>query len=861
MGEVYRALDTRLKRQVAIKVLPSAVAADAERLARFQREAEVLASLNHPHIAAVYGLEDLPAGKALVMELVEGQTLADRIARAPVPIDEALAIAGQIAEALEAAHEQGIVHRDLKPANINVREDGTVKVLDFGLAKLADPGASREGDPDAVADDHVGRDDRHRHHPRHRRLHVARAGARPRRRQAHRRVGVRRGALRDARAPPRVRRRERHRHDCRRREVDAGVVGASTRRSAARRDARPTLPGEGSEAADRRHGGRPFPPDARRRSRRAAFAGRIVAPRASLWRRLLPVAVAAASGWVAIGWFVPRRSTSATAPIARLQMSLSPAVALASDPYSVRPGRTAFAISPDGQTVVIAATRDDVKQLWVRSLNGTAATPLAGTEDASGPFFSPDGTAIGFWVGRTLKRVPASGGPPVTIAEVGSLGREAATWSTDGHIYVQTNDDGGRIARVPAAGGTLTDVVVRDKAKAERLLLPHVLPDGKRLLLTMMKSDEDWETAAVVIRSLDGGDERVLIPNGTDARYIPTGHILYMKTGTLMAVPFDLGSGQVTGAPVALIEGVMQAVNLTNTDVEGGAGQFAVSNTGTLIYATGGVGAMASSRLEWLDRQGKTELLETAPPAPFVGFQFVARWSEDRCGGEARRDQPRHGHLDLRHRSRRADSIDGRRRQLSGVVTRRTARRVRGPEPSHDRQRWRQAGTGGRERHTLPIVMGSGNERARVHGVHRGPAFVDRRHEQASVDAAALARYAVCGVARGPLAGWAADGLRLERVGRCRDLRAADRGNRRARAGVARRGDRSVVVGRRSRASGTGRLPARDRKSSRSCSRSRSVRLRRFASTHRVWCSKPPRRTPTHRPIGAGRSALTASAS
>ena len=181
MGEVYRALDTRLKRQVAIKVLPSAVDADGARLARFQREAEVLAALNHPHIAAVYGLEELPTGKALVMELVEGETLADRIARAPVPIDEALAIAGQIAEALEAAHEQGVVHRDLKPANINVREDGTVKVLDFGLAKLADPGSVERRGSEPVADDHVGCDDRHRHHSRHRRLHVARAGAGPRR--------------------------------------------------------------------------------------------------------------------------------------------------------------------------------------------------------------------------------------------------------------------------------------------------------------------------------------------------------------------------------------------------------------------------------------------------------------------------------------------------------------------------------------------------------------------------------------------------------------------------------------------------------------------------------------------------------
>ncbi len=801
MGEVYRALDTRLKRQVAIKVLPSAVAADGARLARFQREAEVLASLNHPHIAAVYGLEDLPAGKALVMELVEGQTLADRIARAPVPIDEALAIAGQIAEALEAAHEQGIVHRDLKPANISVREDGTVKVLDFGLAKLADPGASREGDPEQSPTITSG----------------AMTG-----------IGIILGTA--AYMSP-----EQARGRAVDKRTDVWAFGAVLYEMLARRRAF-----EGESVTDTIAAvvkstpeWSALPPDVPphvvtlvqrclekdRKLRIGDMAvarfllthgadlgalpspGRIAATRASLWRRLLPVAVAAGLAGFAIGWFVPRRSTSATAPIARLQMSLSPAVALASDPYSVRPGRTAFAISPDGQTVVIAAARGDVKQLWVRSLNGTAATPLAGTEGASGPFFSPDGAAIGFWVGRTLKRVPASGGPPVTIAEVDSLGREAATWSTDGHIYVQTNDDGGRIARVPAAGGTLTDVVVRDPAKAERLLLPHVLPDGKRLLLTMMKSDEDWETAAVVIRSLDGGGERVLIPNGTDARYIPTGHILYMKTGTLMAVPFDIGSGQVTGAPVALIEGVMQAVNLTNTDVEGGAGQFAVSNTGTLIYATGGVGAMASSRLEWLDRQGKAELLETAPPAPFVGFS-LSRDGQKIAAAVRRGATNRVTDIWIYDTVRGAPTrltVDGGNYPVWSPDGRRVA--LRGPEPAHDRQRWRQAGTGGRERHTLPIVMGSGNERARVHGVHRGPAFVDRRHEQAPVDAAALARYAVCGVARGPLAGWAADDLRLERVGRCRDLRAADRGNRRARARVARRRDRSVVVGRRSRAS------------------------------------------------------------
>ena len=623
MGEVYRALDTRLKRQVAIKVLPSAVDADGARLARFQREAEVLAALNHPHIAAVYGLEELPTGKALVMELVEGETLADRIARAPVPIDEALAIAGQIAEALEAAHEQGVVHRDLKPANINVREDGTVKVLDFGLAKLADPGTSREGDPNQSPTITSG----------------AMTG-----------IGIILGTA--AYMSP-----EQARGRAVDKRTDVWAFGAVLYEMLARRRAfeGETVTDTIAAVVTSTPEWSALPPDVpphvvtlvrrcleKDRKLRIGdmavarfllthggdLAGALASPggiapaRTSLWRRLLPVAVAASLVGVAIGWFIPRRGTSEPAPIARLQMSLSPAVALAGDPYSVRPGRTAFAISPDGQTVVISAARGDVKQLWIRSLNGTAATPLQGTEGASGPFFAPDGSAIGFWVGRTLKRVPASGGPAVAIADVDSLGREAATWSTDGSIYVQTNDDGGRIGRVPAAGGTLTDVIVRDPAKAERLLLPHILPDGKRLLLTMMKSREDWETAAVVIRSLDGGDERVLIPNGTDARYIPTGHILYMKTGTLMAVPFDLGSGQVTGAPVALIEGVMQAVNLTNTDVEGGAGQFAVSNTGTLIYATGGVGAMASSRLEWLDRQGKTERLETAPPAAFVGFSL-----------------------------------------------------------------------------------------------------------------------------------------------------------------------------------------------------------------------------------------------
>jgi Tol biopolymer transport system component len=621
MGEVYRALDTRLKRQVAIKVLPSAVAADESRLARFQREAEVLASLNHPHIAAVYGLEELPAGKALVMELVDGQTLADRLARAPLPIDETLAIARQIAEALEAAHEQGIVHRDLKPANISIREDGTVKVLDFGLAKLTEPGAA-EGDlahsPTITSGAMTG-------------IGVILGTA------AYMSPEQARGRSVDKRTDVWAFGAVLYEMLTRRRAFEgesvtdtiAAVVKSTPDWSALAPDVPPQVVTLIQRCLEK---------DRRLRIGDMAVArfllahgadlgalpapNRIVTARGPLGQRLLPLAVAAGLAGIAVGWLLPRSRPAATAPVARLQLSLPPAATLAGDQYSVRPGRTAFAISPDGQLVVMAAARGDVQQLWVRPLNATTASPLAGTEGASGPFFSPDGTEIGFWTGRTLKRVPVSGGPAVTIAEVDSLGREAATWSTDGNIYVQTNADGGRIARVSAAGGTLIDVVPRDPAKAARLLLPHVLPDGRRLLLTTMKSEEDWETAGVVIRSLDGGDDRVLIPNGTDARYVPTGHILYMRTGTLMAVPFALDSGRVTGAPVALIEGVMQAMNLGSTDIEGGAGQFAVSNNGTLVYATGGVREMASSRLTWVDREGSATPITTAPPAPFVGFRL-----------------------------------------------------------------------------------------------------------------------------------------------------------------------------------------------------------------------------------------------
>ena len=205
MGQVYRATDTNLKRQVALKVLPASVAADPERLARFQREAEVLAALNHPHIAQIYGIEKAPDVTALVMELVEGQDLSDRIARGPLPLDEALPIARQIAEALEAAHEIGIIHRDLKPANIKVRPDGTVKVLDFGIAKALDGATSCDECARELAYHHVLGDDASGSHPRHRGLHGAGAGEGEAGRPARGHLGVRRRPLRNAGRPARLR--------------------------------------------------------------------------------------------------------------------------------------------------------------------------------------------------------------------------------------------------------------------------------------------------------------------------------------------------------------------------------------------------------------------------------------------------------------------------------------------------------------------------------------------------------------------------------------------------------------------------------------------------------------------------------
>jgi serine/threonine protein kinase/Tol biopolymer transport system component len=620
MGEVYRATDSTLKRQVAVKILPPAMAADPDRLARFQREAEVLASLNHPHIAAVYGLEHASDMKALVMELVEGPTLAERIERGAIPVDEALPIAREIAEALEAAHAQGIIHRDLKPANIKVREDGTVKVLDFGLAKLTEsassslPGGSDPSQSPTLTSPAARTEmgiilgtaaymspEQARGRSVDKRTDIWAFGA------------VLYEVLTGARAFDG--------EDVT--EMMAAVVKSTPNWAALPAD----VPQPVVTLIQRC-----LAKDRNERIGDISVARFVLADHATLsgvhgaavkpaprWPQARPLALAgmvligAAIG-MSLGGVIPWRS-SPVPLVTHLQMGVAPADHLLQS-FSVRPSRTAMALSPDGRVVVFSAAGNNATQLYRRYLDQADATPLAGTEGAVGPFFSPDGAWIGFWANNKIKKVPAAGGPPFTICDAPPGNIWGASWAEDGTIFFASRTG---IARVSAAGGTPSPVTQPD---GTRHLLPQSLPRGNALLITQISSVDhgasQWEKANVILHSIDDGRQRVILSGAADARYVDTGHLVYMKTGTLMAVPFNLQSLELTGAPMALIEGVMQAVNAPNLADETGAGQFVVSDSGTLVYAGGGIGPVFHRSLVWVGRDGTTQPVATAPAGPFL---------------------------------------------------------------------------------------------------------------------------------------------------------------------------------------------------------------------------------------------------
>jgi Tol biopolymer transport system component len=574
MGEVYRAMDTHLKRAVAIKVLPAGLADDAERLARFQREAEVLASLNHPHIAQIHGFENSNGITALVMELVEGEDLSQRIARGAMPLDEALTIAKQIAEALEAAHEQGIIHRDLKPANIKVRRDGTVKVLDFGLAKALEP---RSAMPDALQSPTITSP-------------AMMTG-----------VGVLLGTAaymspEQARGRPVDRRTDIWAFGCVLYEMLTGT------RAFQGEDVTDTIAAVVKEQPDLTR----VPVPARRllesclekepRKRLQAIGDMHLlmetAPRAVPPSR--PRYGSAA--WVVAG--VAAFGAAVLAPIALIHFREVPPETSVIRATILPPDNTTFdfaqglglpALSPDGRRIVFGArTADGATPLWVRSLDALTAQPLAGTDGATFPFWSPDGQFIAFFADGKLKKIDASGGPARTLADA-PVGR-GGSWSRAG-VIVFEGAVGGSLLRVSSAGGASTPVTTESGS------FPWFLPDGQHFLFQGPQTDVGIGVGSAPIRvaSLDGAPTAT-IATGSNALYAQ-GHVLFLREGTLMAQPFDAERLTTTGEAVPVAEQVQGVLN------SGRVGAFSVSETGLLVYREG-VGA-SGAFLTWFDRGGK----------------------------------------------------------------------------------------------------------------------------------------------------------------------------------------------------------------------------------------------------------------
>jgi len=606
MGEVFLAEDTRLNRKVAIKVLPAEFATDPQRLARFQQEAQAAAALNHPHIAAVFdvgsaatiadGVQGTATTHFIVQEYLEGETLRGALAAGPLPVGKALLFASEIAEALTAAHGAGIVHRDLKPDNVFVTKESHAKVLDFGLAKLTEitaPGgqdlsmsptafgtvagqvmgtagymapeqvlgeATIDGRADlfafgSVLYEMVGGKRAFSGASVLDTLHaIARNEPQP---LAEINDALPADLQRIVRKCLAKDRDHRYQH--------AEDLLVDIRSLAAEVAAGTALPLAAGATADHS----------------AAAVGGVP------WTLAAPAAVAIALLAVFATWFVAQPPPPAPAPVARFVIPLPEEVTLSSL------GRHAVSVSPTGRHLAFSAN----DQLWLRPLDETAAAPLRGTENGGrASFFSPDGEWVGFWSDGALRKVPISGGQAVKLADAANPW--GASWTDDGRILYGQGREG--IWEVSADGGEPAQLIAVEGALAHG---PHLLPDGVSILYTLRPATAtSWEDAQIVVQR-PGEAPAVMVPAGRDARYLPTGHLLYAQEGSLFARPFDPASLQVGGA-VPLIQGVLDAGGLT------GASQYDVSPRGDLVFLPGEAGAVASTTsLVWRDEGGNTETL------------------------------------------------------------------------------------------------------------------------------------------------------------------------------------------------------------------------------------------------------------
>ncbi|MBI4473483.1 MAG: protein kinase [Acidobacteria bacterium] len=600
MGEVYRARDSKLKRDVAIKVLPNEFSRDADRLSRFQREAEVLASLNHPQIAAIYDLAQFGESRALVLELVEGETLANRITRGSIPVNECLEIAKQIAEALEAAHEKGVTHRDLKPANIKITPRGTIKVLDFGLAKVVPhEGAGSDSDSQAPT-------------------RPLKTGA-----------GVILGTVgymspEQARVKPMDKRTDIWAFGCLFYEMLAGrsafggetisdTIGAILHRDpdwvALPHNVPPSI---------RRLLQRCLQKDPKLRLHdiadarieieeitrlQAMPAEAVLTDSAAVVAR--PIPASSKTAWILAAAATALFVMSAAAAIVMWSRSAAPASALTRLMITLPSGQAIesgrfqpLALSPDGKLLVYAATIDGGQtKLYLRPLDEIAAQPIAATEGASTPFFSPDGRWLAFYANGALMKVSVAGGAPLTVCKSPPVW--SASWGEDDKIVFATTGSSSGLWLVSANGGDAAQIT-KPKADEAEHGYPQLLSDGQHVLFSVRR-DNEWRLALLDTNNNEWrilGNGRII---GEGAQYLPTGHLVYAQSGGLVVTPFDPSDGSLNQPPVPLLERVQ-------TSRFGGTYFAFAPATGTLVYIPAGT-TVAERTLLRVDRDGRAATL------------------------------------------------------------------------------------------------------------------------------------------------------------------------------------------------------------------------------------------------------------